>query len=360
MKPGGLIDRYVLRQWLGIFLLSAAGIPAVSVLIRLSENFGKMADKEVPSRDILVGTLLLYPGQMAMLFPAGVLFATIFTLNALGRHNELTAIKAGGVSFYRLITPMLVLAALAVPANFALQELAAVSTARQLELHREKPSPDDQVRFNFAFQNHAGWTLAVRELQRGSGRIRTVLASSPVDSLGARWLVAADSARWDSVSGSWIFMKGASHLMAERDTVTTMTFSAMKLDAVTESPTALMDSWIRPEEMRTHELRDHLERLRRSGVRPGQMAVDYPLRYAIPVACLVVALFGAPLAVTSPRAGAALGLAMALGTTLTYLTGTQIMKAVGGKDIITPLAAAWSMNAVFLALAVVLLARARS
>lgn len=360
MKVGGLIDRYVLRQWLGIFFLSAAGIPAVSVLIRLSENFGKLADKDVPSRDILVGTLLLYPSQMAMLFPAGVLFATIFTLNALGRHSELTAIKAGGVSFYRLITPMLTLAALAVPTNFAIQELAAVSTARQLVLHREKPSPDDQVRFNFAFQNKAGWTLAVRELQRGSGRLRTILTTSPVDSFGARWLIAADSARWDTTSGRWVFLNGASHLLAARDTVTTMAFTTLQVEDVMESPTALMDSWVRPEEMRANELRDHLERLRRSGVKPGQMAVDYPLRYAIPVACLVVALFGAPLALTTPRAGAALGLAMALGTTLTYLTGTQIMKAIGGKDLVTPLAAAWSMNAIFLAFAVVLLARVRS
>ena len=60
------------------------------------------------------------------------------------------------------------------------------------------------------------------------------------------------------------------------------------------------------------------------------------------------------------RAGAALGLAIALGTTLVYLTGTQIMKAIGGKDYVDPTVAAWAMNGVFLVLALGLLRKVRS
>ena len=76
MKRLGTLDRYVLKQWSAIFLLSALGIPAVAVLIRLSEIYGDLIRKGVSGRDALVGTLLLYPGNMAMLFPAAVLFAT--------------------------------------------------------------------------------------------------------------------------------------------------------------------------------------------------------------------------------------------------------------------------------------------
>src|SRR5690606_17590470 len=126
---------YALKQWLYTFFLSTFGIPAVSVLIRLSETFGHLSDADVPARDILLGAALLYPSQLAMLFPAGVLFATVFTLNRMGRHSELTASKAGGVSFYRLIAPMVLLATIAVPLNFAISELAAVATSRQRVLH---------------------------------------------------------------------------------------------------------------------------------------------------------------------------------------------------------------------------------
>src|SRR5690242_13295081 len=114
MKPFSRLDRYVIRQWIGTFILSVVGVPAVAVLIDLSERFDKISSKGVPLRDIFLGQLMLFPSKMAILFPAGALFATVFTLNAMGRHNELTAVKAGGISFFRLIAPLMVLATLSV------------------------------------------------------------------------------------------------------------------------------------------------------------------------------------------------------------------------------------------------------
>ncbi len=360
MKALGTLDRYVLGQWLATFTLSTLGIPAVAVLIRLSENYGKLADASVPGRDILLGFALLYPGQMAMLFPAGVLFATVFTLNGMGRHSELTAVKAGGVSFYRLIAPMLALATLAIPANYALNEVAALGVSRQRELHHEKANPNELTRQDFGFQATNGWTWAVKELERGRGYLRSPLIESPGSALG-RWTLAADSARWDGDRGGWVLYRGAATLEADSSgALTTLTFATLRSPHLTQHPGELVNPRSMAEEMRIDELRAYLDRLERTGERPGMLAVDLPLKYAVPVACLVVALFGAPLAVTNPRAGAALGLAIALGTTLVYLTGTQIMKSIGGKELISPDLAAWSMNGLFLAVAVVLLVRVKS
>ena len=361
MKPLGILDRYVLRQWLLTFVLSTFGIPAVAVLIRLSETFGNLSDAEVPTRDILVGALLLYPSQLAMLFPAGVLFATVFTLNAMGRHSELTATKAGGVSFYRLIMPMMLLATLAVPVNFWIQELAAVSTARQRVLHKERSDPRQLTRYDFGFESESGWTWAVRELNRNRDYLGQLLIESPPDSGGYRWAITADSALWNPATGRWTLHRGASHLTADSGGVTgSLAFRTLTAPTIDQPPDALVNAYSLAAEMRTAELSRYLDRLERTGVRPGMLGVDLKLKYAIPVACLVVALFGAPLAITSPRAGAALGLAIALGTTLVYLTGIQIMKAIGGKDIVSHDVAAWSMNGVFFVLAVVLLLRVRS
>ena len=361
MKALGTLDRYVLRQWFAVFALSAFGIPAVAVLIRISEFFGRVANKGVPLGENLLGFLMLYPGQMALLFPAGVLFATVFTLNAMGRHSELTAAKAGGVSFYRLIAPMLAMATLAIPANYYLQEVAAVSGQRQLELHREKANPRDMVRFDFALQAENDWAWAVKELQRNRDYLGIVLIESPLDSTGTRWAITADSARWSDSTRRWTLHRGATHLIADSGGVAvSLAFRTLQAPDLDHPPGSLLNTYSKAEEMRTGELRNYLERLERTGVRPGMLAVDLPLKYAVPVACLVVALFGAPLAVTNPRAGAALGLAIAMGTTLVYLTGTQIMKSVGGKDLVSPDLAAWSMNGVFLILAIVLLVRVRS
>lgn len=364
MKLLGTLDRYVLRQWLGTFLLSAIGIPLVAVLINLSERFGPLTRKGVPVPDILLGELYFLPYQMTTLLPAAVLFATVFTLNGMGRYSELTAVKAGGVSFWRLILPMILLATLAVPANFALQEAAATSSSRQKELHQERLNSSSALgRYNFAFISTSGWTYAIHELQRKEGVMLGVLLTPPQAAPGKPegWIISADSARWSKRRQLWVLHQGAMYQVGDSgQRVETVRFTSLRLKTMRETPTMLLDEGKKGEEMRIGEFRDYLDLLERSGTKPGMLAVDYRLKFALPFACLIVALFGAPLAVTNPRAGAALGLAIALGTTLVYLTGTQIMKAIGGKDYVDPTVAAWAMNGVFLVLALGLLRKVRS
>jgi lipopolysaccharide export system permease protein len=88
--------------------------------------------------------------------------------------------------------------------------------------------------------------------------------------------------------------------------------------------------------------------------------VDQALKLALPATCLIIALFGAPLAVTSPRAGAAVGIAISLGTTVIFLLFVQITKAIGAGGVINPIVAAWFPNVVFLFGGLVLLAKVRT
>jgi lipopolysaccharide export LptBFGC system permease protein LptF len=66
------------------------------------------------------------------------------------------------------------------------------------------------------------------------------------------------------------------------------------------------------------------------------------------------------LAVTTPRAGAAVGIAISLGTTVIFLLFVQITKAIGAGGVINPVLAAWIPNIVFLFAGLVLLAKVRT
>jgi lipopolysaccharide export system permease protein len=138
------------------------------------------------------------------------------------------------------------------------------------------------------------------------------------------------------------------------------TFRSMRLKALTQSPADLLAEAKAPDEMRYAELGRYVEALRRSGNDANKLMVEQALKVALPVTCFIIALFGAPLAVTSPRAGAAVGIAISLGTTVLFLLLTQIMKAVGAGGVVDPVVAAWIPNMVFLAAALVLLARVRT
>jgi lipopolysaccharide export system permease protein len=79
------------------------------------------------------------------------------------------------------------------------------------------------------------------------------------------------------------------------------------------------------------------------------------------VTCVIIVLFGAPLATSTQRGGAAYGIGVSLGTTVIFLIMIQLMKAVGGKGVIQPPElAAWVPSIVFAVVGTFLLARVRT
>jgi lipopolysaccharide export system permease protein len=88
--------------------------------------------------------------------------------------------------------------------------------------------------------------------------------------------------------------------------------------------------------------------------------VERALKIAIPITCFIIAIFGAPLATSTQRGGAAYGIGISLATTVLFLMLIQITKAVGGGGVIPPTIAAWLPNALFGVLGLVLLAKVRT
>lgn len=96
--------------------------------------------------------------------------------------------------------------------------------------------------------------------------------------------------------------------------------------------------------MRYAELGRYIDALARSGSDTRKLAVDRALKLAIPFTCIIIALFGAPLAITNPRSGAAWGVAVSLATTFLFLLLMQLSRAVGGGGLLPPTLAAWLPN----------------
>ena len=112
------LSRYVLGQWLKIFLLAGLGLPVVSVLVYITDRLSRLLDRELDAAAIVKVALYAIPGNTAIMIPAAALFATVFTVGPLAKNSEITAAKASGVSFYRLVAPILMAATLAAVLSF--------------------------------------------------------------------------------------------------------------------------------------------------------------------------------------------------------------------------------------------------
>ena len=119
-----ILTRYLLGQWLRIFLLSAVGLPVVSVLIYLTDRLNRLLDRNLTPGAIALSGVYGIPANMAIMIPAAALFATVFTVVPLNRHSELTAAKAGGMSFHRVMLPLWVASCVAAVLCFVVGEIS--------------------------------------------------------------------------------------------------------------------------------------------------------------------------------------------------------------------------------------------
>src|SRR5215216_483669 len=130
------LDRYVFSEFAKIFFVTALGFPVLLIVIDLTDHVEAYLNRKISWHDIALSYLYWIPDSMFMVLPAAVLFATVFSIGALTRHAEVTAAKASGISFYRLIMPIMIVAVFACGLDLALGELKPPFNAKRNQLLR--------------------------------------------------------------------------------------------------------------------------------------------------------------------------------------------------------------------------------
>ena len=356
-----ILWRYLSWQWLRIFLLTVIGLPAVQSLIATTDDLNALLSRGVASETLPAIFLFGLPEGMFQMMPAAALFATVFTIGPFSRHSELTAAKAGGISFRQLIVPLLLLAALAAVADYYVGEYSTIAKSRQVELSKERQASGLTTRYNFVYRADDGWSYSIRSLDTRRALLQQLLFDRPSrrsDFVGIS--VTSDSATYSASGGGWTLWNGAAHLMNDSIGPVTLRFDAMKMASFTQTPRRLLLVPKEPEEMTWRELGEYIDVMERAGNNVKELAVKRWLKVTLPVTCLVITIFGAPLAITNPRGGAAVGIAVSLGTTILFLLFIQLAIGIGKSGLLSPMQAAWLPNGLFLAVGIVLLAKVRT
>jgi len=112
------IDRYILSQFLNLLLVSIFGFIILFVLVDYVENIDKFIDSKIPINAIISYYFYSIPWFTSIGLPMAMLVSTIFTIGLLLKRNELTAMKAAGVSLYRIATPIIILSIIISIAGF--------------------------------------------------------------------------------------------------------------------------------------------------------------------------------------------------------------------------------------------------
>jgi lipopolysaccharide export system permease protein len=331
------------------------------ILIDLTDNLDKYLSRGVTKGAVALSYVYDLPEKMFLVLPVAVLFATVFTVGALGRHAELTAAKASGISFHRLVRPLFFAAAAAFVLGLVLGELAPVVTTRRLELLGERQIRSTSARYNFVYRADGGWVYAIRSLDLSAREMRDLILER--EGTGAAYptiLLAAQRAAFRDTTRQWTLHGGALRYLLGPGEEFAFEFDSLSTRLVRERPQDLLAEPKAPEEMRYAELGRYIDALARSGSDAKKLRVERALKIAIPFICVLIALFGAPLAISTPRSGPAWGVAVSLATTFTVLLMFQLSKAVGAGGALPPALAAWVPNILVAVAAVYLLRKAQT
>ena len=158
----------------------------------------------------------------------------------------------------------------------------------------------------------------------------------------------------------WTFTEGFFRIFLEGGEEMTSQFQWLRTRGFEERPEDLLEEPRAPEEMTRAEMGRLADIIERSGGTPNKLRVDREEKIAIPVATLIIIIFGAPLATSTKRGGTAFGIGMALLSTIVYMLLFRISGAVGETGALDPFTAAWLPNLVFLGGGLIFLSRVRT
>ncbi|MFQ5746576.1 MAG: LptF/LptG family permease [Gemmatimonadota bacterium] len=129
-----ILDRYVLRQHVAPFVFSASALTILMLLDQVAKKFGKLVGKGLGWKVISEVFLYSVPFIFAVIFPMAVLVAVLYAFNRLAADNEISAIKASGVSLARLTAPVLVAATLLAAAMVWFNDAVLPESNHRLQL----------------------------------------------------------------------------------------------------------------------------------------------------------------------------------------------------------------------------------
>ncbi len=346
-----LLDRYLLKRFLINLAIAVIAWVILFLVIDLIENVSRFMDQRATVHQVFMYYLYYIPYIISLTLPVDMLLAALFSMNGLAQHNEVVAELSAGVSLYRLLRPLFVLAfVISIAAGFFNELIVPESNQRRWDIRRydieHLTRPDQKSRSNIYVKDSPQRTFNIKYF---NGRTNTARSVSIKTFKGSELIERIDADRMIWKNNHWILKNG--HV--RRFTSNKEILSSFKDSVLTHTriePQELSVVQKKPEEMSLNELNHFITRLQSIGADTRKWIVERHLKLSLPFANLIVVLLGAPFASRKRRGGAGLSFGLSLLISFIYFIIIRVGQVLGHQGELPPLLAAWLGNLIFLTL----------
>jgi LPS export ABC transporter permease LptG/LPS export ABC transporter permease LptF len=352
----GVLDRHLLRQCLGFFVLVVIAVCALWIAINLSENLDDIQRNAVPLLVVVSFYVSSLPQILHDTLPIAFLIAFLATATVLERHNETTAFKAAGISLSRVALPLLLLAFTTGVGLFVLDDYV---TQRA---ERSKQKLEDVIKGRKVARSYRATDRPFVFLPDGRTLVN-FLEFDPDTSVLVRPSVYVFDARFNLRTrymakratyrnGRWVADDAWSRTFMADATPEFVRHKGPVDLPLSVPPDYFGREYRRPQQMSFAELKDYIATLRAAGYRVDRLTVQLHQKLAYPMSLLVLAWLSLPFAFRAGRRGAVGGIALALVLGMAYFSMLAFVVRLGEASLVPPVLAAWTPTVVFGLLAV--------
>lgn len=361
-----LIDHYILSSFVFYFVLLLTSFVMMTEVFTFFELLGDILRNNtmglVPRYLLFLTPQLIYAST-----PVSVLVAVLVTFGILTKNNEVTALKACGVSLYRLAIPVL---------------LASVALSLSLFAFDHYVIPDanrtqDALRAQIRGKPVQTYLRPDRKWIFGDGsRIyyykyfeptEGVMSEVNVYELDPKTFrltrhISAERARWEPGLGAWSFQNGWSRQFRNGQETGFQAFPSTlaTFPELREPPSWFLRELKQDKQMNFSELASYIRDLQQSGFDTIRLQVQYHKKFAVPLFAVIMALISVPFAFLSAQRGAMAGIGVSFGIAIAYWAVSQLFEQVGNINQLPAVLAAWAPDAVFTLTGLYFLARMKT
>lgn len=348
-----ILDRLLLREFLRPFVACLVAFLLCMVVYDLYDNIQDFINAKTPADVILRYYAMLVPAWLVQVMPITLLLALLYSLSDMSKHGELTAMRASGLWFGRLMFPFLLLGVVASGATMAVSLLwapdAFQSSKELLDANTQVNDKPQARATGVTYRDVRGnrfWVVSMLDpAEQRAGGIEIVQSD---ERKGNELRISAATGIYRD--GYWTFMNVIiyDYTLPASDPASLRREEVYIARHLTESPQQLITRSKKPKRIPTAELWENLQYASR--LSPKLLALygcEFHSRFAYPISCLVVIFIGVPFGVIGQRRSTFLAVVNALLVFFGYMLATQVLLVLGQSGRLPPVAAAWLPNLAF-------------
>jgi LPS export ABC transporter permease LptF/LPS export ABC transporter permease LptG len=360
-----ILDIYVMRSWLFYFVLMLITFAGIYIVFDFFQLLGDIVKNRAEPGLVFNYYRYLFPNIIYLMLPLGVLMATLVNFSLLTKSSQIIAVKAIGVSLYRISVPVLALGALLSAGMFVLGDQYLPETNQRQSAYRNEIKgrppqtylrPDVQWIFG---QSNRVFNYRFFDPDHDVFANLSVFEFDPAGFTITR-RIYAQRAFWEPHIHGWVLENGWARDLDGGRVSAYRTFAVTTFKELTEPPEYFKKEVKTSEQMSAGELRAYIQGLRQSGFDVVPLSVQLNRKFSYPLIAFVVGLIGIPFSFTAGRKGALTGIAVSIAIAIGYWSVSSLFEAMGNLGQLPPAVAAWSPDILFAVGGVYALLRVRT